>query len=142
MAGDSREKAKRKLVMEWDYNKNHYRLIAIADHTPGYEDHYLIEELGVDGLGEPRWTPMRSWDSKGGVSAVENLLTSAINSLLADRRRDGSVWCCYRIDLKSPAHCRARCVEVEASRLEYYYLDGRYDTGGNRELCLVSEVVT
>lgn len=44
-----------RLVIEWSDGKERYRLIAKAKHTPGYEDEFVINKLGADDLGEPRW---------------------------------------------------------------------------------------
>lgn len=55
------------------------------------------------------------------------------------RARDGSIWCCYRVTNRSE-HAAADCINVETSVVEYFYIDGRYDEGGKRELCLVEEV--
>ncbi len=49
------------------------------------------------------------------------------------RARNGTIWCCYRLDAV------ARCIEVETSRVEYFYLDGRYDHADKRECGLISE---
>lgn len=58
------------------------------------------------------------------------------------RDKSGNVWCCFRLDMNRPAHCVADCVLTagNSQRIEYFFLDGRYDGGGKRELCLVEEV--
>lgn len=56
------------------------------------------------------------------------------------RSRCGEVWCCYRVRLTDRVHARARCVEVEAGRIEYFYADGRYDEAGLREHNLIEEI--
>lgn len=53
--------------------------------------------------------------------------------------KDNETWCCYRINKKKPAHAQADCIRVSDSRIEYFYLDGRYDKDGEREHCLISE---
>jgi hypothetical protein len=54
--------------------------------------------------------------------------------------RAGDVWCCYRIDGDAPDRAKARCVMVESGRHEYFFEDGRYDSGGAREHTLVRVV--
>lgn len=55
--------------------------------------------------------------------------------------RDGTAWCCYRVDPEAEPHCQARCIQVFSDdRSEYFYLDGRYDAEGQREHTLVLEV--
>ncbi len=44
--------------------------------------------------------------------------------------RDGSTWCCFKVDPELSAHCQARCVRVSDDRVEYFYSDGRYDEDG------------
>lgn len=46
---------------------------------------------------------------------------------------DGFVWCCYKIDMKKEEHAQADCIRLYDNRIEYFYLDGRYDSAGNRE---------
>lgn len=57
------------------------------------------------------------------------------------KARDGSEWCCFKVDLDKPAHCQACCIKVEGKRVEYFYLDGRYDGEGKREHTLIEEVL-
>jgi hypothetical protein len=54
--------------------------------------------------------------------------------------KDGSRWCCFRVDEQREKHCQASCIEVETQRVEYFYLDGRYDAAGSREHTLVEEI--
>lgn len=59
------------------------------------------------------------------------------------KARNGEIWCCYALDGDAPEHCRAWCIWVPSRgrpRVEYFYEDGRYDTEGKREHCLVQEV--
>ena len=56
------------------------------------------------------------------------------------RSKCDEVWCCYKVDLTAEKHCQAYCVNVEDDRVEYFFLDGRYDEAGIREHCLVEEV--
>lgn len=78
-----RDKKPAKLIWEWDMRVDketeRYRLLAIAKHTPGYEDAYVIEHLDTDSLGEPKWTVIHQWDKEKGVS---NLLVGAIKSVI------------------------------------------------------------
>lgn len=57
------------------------------------------------------------------------------------RAKNGALWCCYRVDNEAPEHAKADCVAVNSGRTEYFFLDGRYDSGGTREHCLVEEVI-
>lgn len=54
--------------------------------------------------------------------------------------QDNRIWVCYRINVRNESHRRAFCVRQDDSRLEYFYLDGRYDDKGLREHCLVKEL--
>lgn len=54
--------------------------------------------------------------------------------------KDGAIWCCFRVDNKAPSHASAYCIRVEDSRVEYFYLDGRYDEAGKSNNCLISEI--
>lgn len=54
--------------------------------------------------------------------------------------KDGFVWCCFQIDMRREVHARANCIRVLDSRIEYFYLDGRYDTHGEREHTLTEEL--
>jgi hypothetical protein len=53
--------------------------------------------------------------------------------------REGSRWCCFKVSHQEQVHCRARCVRVSDDRVEYFYLDGRYDEDGRAGLSLVRE---
>jgi len=64
------------------------------------------------------------------------------------KSRRGDVWCCFRVDEERPAtggtsgneHCRAFAIECSgATRVEYFFLDGRYDRAGKRERTLLTE---
>lgn len=54
--------------------------------------------------------------------------------------RNGHIWCCFRIDPKAEDHTKAYCVRLTDNRVEYFYLDGRYDKKGEREHTLVERV--
>ena len=54
--------------------------------------------------------------------------------------KEGSSWCCFKIDLNAPMQAQAWCVKVKTHEVEYFYLDGRYDEKGGREKTLVKEV--
>lgn len=58
------------------------------------------------------------------------------------RARNGWVWCCFRIDPTLGEHAQAYCILTEgnSTRVEYFYMDGRYDSEGKREHCLLEEV--
>jgi hypothetical protein len=51
----------------------------------------------------------------------------------------GAIWCCFKIEYAAEPHCQAFCIEVATHRIEYFYLDGRYDSKGIREHTLVRE---
>lgn len=55
------------------------------------------------------------------------------------RSRAGDIWCCYRVRPEQPEHAAADCVRVNDGRVEYFYLDGRYDSAGKREHTLIKE---
>jgi hypothetical protein len=57
------------------------------------------------------------------------------------RAKNGAIWCCFRLDpiVTGREHCVARCVELESTRVEYFYADGRYDHAGRREHTLIEE---
>lgn len=47
------------------------------------------------------------------------------------------VWCCYRVDGSADPQNQAHCVRVSDGRIETFFLDGRYDSGGKREHTLI-----
>lgn len=58
------------------------------------------------------------------------------------KSKAGDVWCCYRVDKKKEEHASADAIGISphvAGRTEYFYLDGRYDSEGERKHCLVEE---
>lgn len=57
------------------------------------------------------------------------------------RAKNGAIWCCFRVDpiVTGREHCHVKCVEIETSRVEYFYSDGRYDHAGKREHTLIEE---
>lgn len=55
------------------------------------------------------------------------------------RSRDGEKWCCFSRPGTAP-HCAAHCVRVRDGRVEYFFIDGRYDSAGSREHTLIEEV--
>lgn len=73
-----------KLLHEWDVGKDRFRLIARAKWTSGYEDEYLVEKLGQDGYGEPRWDKFYSWDAKEHqvIDRTMTVLVAAIKGLV------------------------------------------------------------
>lgn len=88
----TREQMKREsratLIHEWDHGKERYRLLAVGRISAGYEDSYVIEELGSDGMGEPRWTAHAQWNSKDSNEPM-TLLVGAVKSL---QRSAGTGW--------------------------------------------------
>lgn len=57
------------------------------------------------------------------------------------RSRNGSTWCCYRVDLDRPAHSQAICVRVTGDRahdVAWFGLDGSAGTG---DWTLVEELI-
>lgn len=57
------------------------------------------------------------------------------------RSRNEELWCCFAVDLSRSDHCQADCIRVSDHRVEYFFVDGRYDRRGGREHTLVSEVI-
>lgn len=81
----AKEAAKRKILHEWDHDKDtRLRLVAIAHHTPGYEDEYSLSELKIDDLGEPSWSQLIKWKADKADPKVYDILVTAIKSLLKD----------------------------------------------------------
>jgi hypothetical protein len=56
------------------------------------------------------------------------------------KSRDGEIWCCFRANPRGEAHCAFDCIRVSDCRIEYFYADGRYNFGGEREHTLTVEV--
>lgn len=56
------------------------------------------------------------------------------------RSWDGEAWCCFKVTGSAKPHHQAHCVRVSDARVEYFYLDGRYDSEGKREHCLVEKL--
>lgn len=52
--------------------------------------------------------------------------------------REGSRWCCYKVNYTAEDHCRAHAIRVNDGRTEYFYSDGRYDQDGKSGLTLIS----
>lgn len=73
---------KAKLLHEWDVGHDRYRLIARAKWTSGYEDEYLIEKLGQDGYGEPRWDTCHAWRPGDASFDPKTILVAAIKALV------------------------------------------------------------
>lgn len=55
--------------------------------------------------------------------------------------RNGEIWCCFDVPNREE-HAAAYCVQVSTRRIEYFFLDGRYDREGQREHTLVREKST
>lgn len=53
--------------------------------------------------------------------------------------KNKEVWCCFNFLKENEEHCQAYCIRVLDHRVEYFYLDGRYDSDGKREHCLIKE---
>jgi hypothetical protein len=76
------------LLHEWEHGEHRYRLIARAKFTPGYEDVYVIEKLGTDSLGEPRWSVEHTWnpgEEDDDDDSIGTLLVTALKTLLGVR---------------------------------------------------------
>jgi hypothetical protein len=56
------------------------------------------------------------------------------------RSWDSELWCCFRVEGSAKPHHQAWCVRVSDGRVEYFYLDGRYDSDGKREHCLIERI--
>lgn len=55
------------------------------------------------------------------------------------RSFSGEIWCCFKVDGSA---LTAHCVNVSSHRVEYFYLDGRYDSKGVRSECLIEDMTT
>jgi hypothetical protein len=53
--------------------------------------------------------------------------------------KDKYIWCCFKVDMARDEHCQAFCIRIVDERVEYFFLDGRYDHDGKREHCLIKE---
>lgn len=53
---------------------------------------------------------------------------------------DGFVWCCFEIDAGQGAHAQANCIRLRGKRIEYFFLDGRYEKTGESSNTLMREV--
>ena len=53
--------------------------------------------------------------------------------------KNAEVWCCFNVLKDNEKHNQAYCIRIADHRVEYFYLDGRYDAFGNREHSLVEE---
>lgn len=58
------------------------------------------------------------------------------------RSYDQNIWCCYKVNGSAEEQAQAYCVRVRDSRLEYFYIDGRYDDKGKREHTLIEDMST
>jgi hypothetical protein len=56
------------------------------------------------------------------------------------RAWDHELWCCFKVTGSAKPHCQAACVRVSDSRVEDFYIDGRYDEAGKREHCLIEDI--
>lgn len=77
----TKQASKATLLHEWDVANERYRLITIANFTPGYEDVYVIELLSQDALGEPTWSTIFNWRPERGKVTIESLLIAALKTL-------------------------------------------------------------
>ena len=73
-------KSRGSLLVEWSMGTDQYRLIAVGKHTAGYEDIYVIEQLGTDSLGEPCWERVDKWDAA--VDRRAQMLVGAVKAAL------------------------------------------------------------
>jgi hypothetical protein len=55
--------------------------------------------------------------------------------------KDGNRWCCFKVNENAPSHAAAYCVNIETNKVEYFYLDGRYDEYGIDNYTLIKENV-
>jgi hypothetical protein len=58
------------------------------------------------------------------------------------RARNGTVWCCFKIDLERSEDAQATCVLAGPHRpvVEFFFLDGRFDAAGEHDHALIEEV--
>jgi len=54
--------------------------------------------------------------------------------------KNDEVWCCFSVLKDNEEHCQAYCIRILDHRVEYFFLDGRYDSEGKREHSLIKEV--
>ncbi len=54
--------------------------------------------------------------------------------------KDKERWACFQVDMSKPEHAVALCIQQSTLRIEYFYLDGRYDSRGKREHTLIKEI--
>lgn len=91
-------------------------------------------------------TTLRRWKDytmKGAIMADKKTVL-ALKPGKFYRARDGHIWCCFNVNRTQPAHAQAWCVRVDSAhrehRVEYFFLDGRYDEAGKREHTLIEVV--
>ena len=53
--------SKSKVISRWTSEDREYRLIAQGNWSEGFVDRYVVEVLGKDTLGDPRWDSEFSW---------------------------------------------------------------------------------
>ena len=54
--------------------------------------------------------------------------------------KNAEVWCCFNVLKENESHNQAYCIRILDHRVEYFFLDGRYDSEGKREHCLIEQV--
>jgi len=137
--------------IDWFIQKNDVREDDVSKrdaHNPSRQD-LAGRRLDLDAIAN-----LVVW-MKGGLRAFhENEIhqgAGGVNTGMATKLRlkpgrfyvtkDGSRWCCFRVDERNAPHCQAFCIEVNTQRVEYFYIDGRYDDSGQREHTLIEEAV-
>lgn len=48
-------------IAEWEHDGKQHRLLAIANHTAGYEDRLAVEVREEDLLGQGAWRVLEEW---------------------------------------------------------------------------------
>lgn len=72
------------LIAQWTDGTTQRRIVAIGTHTRGYEDKYVVEQVTLAALGEPRWEFEHEF-SKDDECAL--MLIGAIKALVAEKAR-------------------------------------------------------
>lgn len=77
-----------KLLHEWDDGKDRYRLLAKARMSKGYEDEYIVDKLGQDSFGEPRWDFYYHWLSNETAPGdrIATMLVGIVKKLLQETK--------------------------------------------------------
>jgi hypothetical protein len=56
------------------------------------------------------------------------------------KSKNNQLWCCFNVDMTKEIHAQADCIRLFDERIEYFYIDGKYDSEGKREHTLIKQV--